>query len=108
MRAIYVNNKMDINNHINEEIEDEEYLDTLYNEINGYDDEDLSNESIDFEEYDKNDKDLINAKKLAKKISFEENCVQHVNNPIDNKYIVSDWYDELDTVASYENGIRIG
>lgn len=48
--------------------------------------------------------------KLAKRISREHECVQHVNHSIwqgeCNGYYVSDWY-ETSTIISFENGVKL-
>lgn len=50
--------------------------------------------------------DLNLAKADAKEMSHE-GYVQHVNEQGDGSYIISDWYDDESTVASYEGGIQI-
>lgn len=48
--------------------------------------------------------DLDTAKNMAQQTSKEEGVVQHVNLASNGKYVVSDWYDDDSTVASFENG----
>lgn len=47
---------------------------------------------------------LERAKKLAADISKKEGVVYHVNKTNSGGYIIVDWYDENETVASYSHG----
>lgn len=53
------------------------------------------------------DKSEEKARELAKRLSKESGCVQHVNQTAGGDYYVSDWYVTDSTVASYENGREI-
>jgi hypothetical protein len=62
-----------------------------------------------FENFDKvnENTDLEDKKEEAKKISIDEECVQHVNEVRPGVYKIEDWFDSDQTVASYENGNKI-
>ena len=47
------------------------------------------------------------AKKEAYENSVKDQCVQHVNEISDGVYKVESWFDFSQTVASWENGVRI-
>lgn len=47
------------------------------------------------------------AELAAQKLSKEEGVVQHVNQLRNGHFEISDWYDDEDNVASYENGRKL-
>ncbi|MFW6272273.1 MAG: DUF3008 family protein [bacterium] len=53
------------------------------------------------------DNDLKAAEEQAQKSSKEEGVAVHVNSIGNNKYDITDWYDEDSTVSSFENGRKI-
>ena len=67
----------------------------------------LVKESLN-EFWDPESDELSKAKMEARKISKEEGCVQHVNEIRPGVYKIEDWYDSVQTVASYENGEGFG
>lgn len=58
------------------------------------------------EYYDSESDELSKIKMEARRISKEEGVTQHVNAK-GNHYEISDWYDDENTVASYENGVQL-
>ena len=67
----------------------------------------LVSESLN-EYWDPESDELSAAKMEARKISKDEECVQHVNEIRPGVYRIEDWYDCEQTVASYENGNGFG
>jgi len=54
-----------------------------------------------------NDSDFEQVKAEAQRISREEGVVQHVNQVGNDRYKISDWYDDDNTVVSFENGRQL-
>lgn len=53
------------------------------------------------------DKKLKVYEEKARLASIKDHCVQHVNLKPNGNYTLSDWFDFDETMASYEDGIKI-
>ena len=53
------------------------------------------------------DRELKEYEEKARLASIKDHCAQHVNEISKGVYKVGDWFDFTQTVASFEDGIRI-